>query len=69
MKSLLSAIRRFLVEFDEAMEHARTGKRPRAEEGELRHLPPELRRDISRPDRCTARMSVRGRDRACHESW
>jgi len=69
MKSLLSAIRRFLVEFDEAMEHARTGRRRSAERGEVRRLPPELRRDIGRPDRCTARMSVRGRGRACHESW
>ena len=69
MKSLLSAIRRFLVEFDEGMEHGRTGRRPRAEKDAIRRLPPELRRDIGHPDRCTARMSARGRDRACHESW
>ena len=51
------------------MEHGRTGRRPRAETDAIRRLPPELRRDISHPDRCTARMTVRGRDRACHESW
>jgi hypothetical protein len=71
--SVLAAIRRFLIELDEAMEHARTGRLPerlaRAREDDIRRLPPELRKDLGRPDRCTARMSVRGRDRACHENW
>jgi hypothetical protein len=57
---LIAAIRRFLVEFDEALGHARTGRLPerlaRAREADIRRLAPELRKDLGWPDRCSARM-------------
>lgn len=34
-----------------------------------RDLPPEIREDPGFPDSCTARMSLRGHRRPCHERW
>lgn len=53
--SILNSIRRFLVEFDAMMEHARTG----APDPEFRRLPPELRRDLGQPDAGMARRARR----------